>query len=68
MIQFLGFLLFLVVALCGFWGIIFFATIAMAWIPPFLANTRKEKSGIVTAEDPRPILPNQEGITVLFKK
>lgn len=68
MIQFLGFLLFLTIALCGFWGIIFFATMAISWIPLWVANLRKEKAGIITAEEPRPILPNQEGITVLFKK
>jgi len=68
MIQFLGFLLFLVVALCGFWGILFFSTIASLWVPMWLSNFKKEKAGIITAEEVRPILPNQDGVTVLFKK
>ncbi|ADX68557.1 MULTISPECIES: hypothetical protein [Weeksella] len=68
MIQFLGFLFFLTIAICGFWGIIFLATFAISWIPFFLDNLKKEKKGIVTAEPTRPTLPNQQGVTVLYKK
>ncbi|WP_068598779.1 hypothetical protein ACF3NR_11605 [Vaginella massiliensis] len=68
MIQFFGFLVFLIIALCGFWGIIFLSTMALSWVPFFLDNVKKEKKGIVTAQPVRPTLPNQEGVTVLYKK
>ncbi len=68
MIQFIGFLVFMTIALCGFWGIIFLSIMAISWIPFFLGNVKKERNGVVTAEPARPTLPNQEGVTVLFKK
>ena len=68
MAQFLGFLAWLFMEIAGFWCIAFLATFPFIWIPMWLNNTRKEKAGIVTAEEPRQILPNQEGISVLFKK
>lgn len=68
MIQFFGFLVFLIIAICGFWGIIFLSSMAMTWVPIFLDNIKKERKGVNTLEPTRPILPDQEGITVLFKK
>lgn len=68
MAQFLGFFAWLFMEFAGFWCIAFLATIPFIWIPMFLNNTRKEKAGIITAEEPRQTIANQEGYTVLFKK
>ena len=68
MAQFLGFLYWLFTALSGFWCLTFLAHVAIAWaiLGPL------ETFGVIGTDEsennPRPTLPNQKNIQVLFKK
>ncbi len=67
MAQFIGFVFFLVMATAGFWGAIFFAGVLFPWIFGWLRMKSQEKNGKLVL-DPRKLLPEQEGVTVLYKK
>lgn len=67
MAQFLGFLFFLIMATAGFWGVMFFASVLFPWIFGWLGMKAKEKKGELVLE-PRKLLPEQEGVTVLYQK
>lgn len=67
MIQFVGFVFFLFMACCGFWGIIFFASMIPYWLTGWFSMKAKERKGPLHLEV-RPTLPEQEGVTVLYQK
>jgi len=67
MAQYLGFIFFLFMAFCGFWGIFFFASIIPYWLTGWFTMKAKEKKGELQLEV-RPQLPEQEGVTLLYKK
>ena len=67
MAQFLGFLAFLVVAMSGFWGIIFFTSIIPFWLTGWFRMKAQERKGGLVLET-RPTLPEQEGVTLLYSK
>ena len=67
--KFLGFVFFLVMALCGFWGLTFLASIIPYWLTFGVA----ENYGKINADvDPETIrrktLPEQEGIELIYTK
>jgi len=67
MTQFLGFVFFLFMACCGFWGIIYFTSIIPYWLTGWFRMKAKEKKGELKLEL-RPTLPEQEGVTLLYRK
>ena len=67
MAQFLGFLAFLVVAMSGFWGIVFFASIIPFWLTGWFRMKAQERKGTLVLET-RPTLPEQEGVSLLYTK
>lgn len=67
MAQFLGFMFFTAMALAGFWGILFFASIIPFWLTGWFRMKAKERKGNLKLEL-RPTLPEQEGVTVLYTK
>lgn len=66
--QFLGFIFFTFMALCGFWGIKFLALTAPAWVNGWLMLKAKEKKHGDTTQGTRPIISEQEGFELLYKK
>lgn len=68
MAKFIGFLYFLITALSGFWGAVFFAGVLVPWIAGWLILKNKEKKGTAPELDPWKTLPEQEGVTLLYKK
>ena len=67
MIQFIGFVFFLFMACCGFWGILFFSSIIPYWLSGWFGMKAQERKGGLHLEL-RPTLPEQEGVTLLYKK
>lgn len=67
MAQFLGFLFFLFMAIAGFWGIIYFFSIIPFWLSGWFKMKSQEKKGELVLEK-RPTLPEQEGMTLLYKR
>jgi len=67
MAQYIGFIFFLFMACCGFWGIIYFASLIPFWLTGWFSMKAKEKKEGLHLEV-RPTLPEQEGVTVLFQK
>ena len=67
MIQFIGFVFFLFMACCGFWGIIFFSSMIPYWLTGWFRMKAKERKGELHLEL-RPTLPDQEGVTVIYQK
>jgi hypothetical protein len=67
MAQYIGFIFFLFMALCGFWGILYFASLIPIWLTGWFSMKSKEKKEGLHLEL-RPTLPEQEGVTVLYQK
>ena len=67
MAQFIGFVFFLFMACCGFWGIFFFASMIPYWLIGWSKMKAKERKGPLPLEL-RPTLPEQEGVTLLYTK
>ena len=67
MAQYLGFVFFLFMAICGFWGILYFTSIIPFWLTGWFRMKAKERKGELQLEV-RPTLPEQEGVTVLYSK
>ncbi|MFV0304227.1 MAG: hypothetical protein ACK5IC_01940 [Moheibacter sp.] len=67
MAQFFGFIFFTFMALCGFWGIFFFASIIPFWLTGWFKMKAKERKGELVLET-RPTLSEQEGVTLLYSK
>lgn len=67
MAQFLGFLFFTGMAISGFWGILYFASLIPFWLVGWFKMKSQERKGTLKLEL-RPTLPEQEGVTLLYKK
>ncbi|HUH34220.1 MAG TPA: hypothetical protein VL022_00155 [Moheibacter sp.] len=67
MAQFLGFIFFTFMAICGFWGILYFTSIIPFWLTGWFRMKAQERKGTLKLEL-RPTLPEQEGVTLLYSK
>ncbi|MGM5629783.1 hypothetical protein O2K51_02690 [Apibacter raozihei] len=67
--KFVGFLLFLTIALAGFWCLTFLISILPYWLTYGIAENAGKVNADVKPEDvKRKTLPQQEGIEVVYTK
>lgn len=69
MVQFLGFLFFLVMAMCGFWCLTFLVSVVPYWLTFGVAERFDKINKDSDPEEVRTkLLSEQEGVELLYKK